>query len=280
MKLSVILSTYNRPRALLLSALSLARQSVLPDELVVADDGSGEETASVVKRLRNEMPFPVRHARQEDEGFRAAANRNNGVRASSGDYLVFLDGDILASGWFLKAHLGRAAEGAFLLGYCLYLDEGTSAGLSEEDVREGRSERVSLPEEEARLAKVHRKNQMYAFLSRFGLCKRTKPKLRSGNFSLFRADLKRVNGFDEDFVGWGGEDDDLGMRLMMAGVRPRSIVPEATAYHLYHLRVYSGRWRDGPNVAYLLRKGVKAFCENGLTRSNPGNSIPGKGLEG
>ena len=107
LKVTVVLSTYNRPRVLLLSALSLARQSVLPDELVVADDGSGQGTAGVVRRLQGEMPFPVLHARQEDEGFRAAANRNNGVRASSGDYLVFLDGDILASSRFLKARPGR-----------------------------------------------------------------------------------------------------------------------------------------------------------------------------
>ncbi len=274
MRTSVILSTYERPRALLLSALSLARQSVLPDELVVADDGSRKETADAVKRLQREMPFPVLHARQEDEGFRAARNRNNGVRASSGDYLVFLDGDILASGWCLKAHLGRAAAGEFLLGYCFYLDEGTSARLSEEDVREGRLERVSLPEEEARLAKVHRKNRLYAFLSRFGLCKRTKPKLRAGNFSLFRADFERVNGFDENFVGWGQEDDDLGRRLVMAGLRPRSIVPWAAAYHLHHPRVHRGRWRDGPNVAYFLRKRVKAFCENGLTKDSPKDNIP------
>ncbi len=277
MEVSVVLSTYNRPRALLFSALSLSRQSVLPGELVVADDGSGEETAGVVERLQREMPFPVHHARQEDKGFRAARNRNNGVRASSGDYLVFLDGDILASSWFLKAHVERAAEGTFLLGFCAYLDEATSAGLSEEDVSEGKFESISLPDEEARLAKVHSKNRVCAFLSRFGLCKRTKPKLRAGNFSLFRADFESVNGFDENFVGWGQEDDDLGRRLIMARVRPRSVVPWAAAYHLHHPKAREGRWRDGPNVAYFLRKGVSAFCEKGLRKNGPRDIITGTG---
>ena len=263
---SVIVSTYNRPSSLLLSVLSLARQDPLPHEVVIADDGSGRETADMVARLRAEMPFPVRHAWQEDRGFRLAAARNTGVRASSGSYLLFLDGDLLAGNGLIAAHLRFAAPATFLLGSAIRLDKESSLLLTEQAVMTGAFEAMVSQREIARLSAIHRRNRRHALLRRLRLCKSHKPKLAGGHFSLFRSDFEAVNGFDESFVGWGQEDDDLGRRLMMARKRPRSIVPFAPAYHIYHPSLPRGQWGAGPNAWRLLRRHVVPFCENGLVQ--------------
>ena len=267
MTVSVIVTTYNRPSSLLLSVLSLAQQERLPDEIVIADDGSGAETAEVVRRLREEAPCSVIHAWQDDLGWRVAAARNNGVRLSSGEYLIFIDGDVLVERGFVAAHVWRAAQGTFLLGNALRLSEEGSAHISEEEVRSGTFAYPLLRQAKRRLAKVHRRNQWHLLLRRLHLCKRHKPKLIGLNFSVHRSDFEGVNGFDEDFIGWAQEDDDLGLRLMLAGVRPKSIAPWAVAFHLYHASAASRAWRDSANSQRLLRRNIPAFCENGLVRS-------------
>ncbi len=266
MNVSVIVATYNRPFSLLLSGLSLARQDRLPEEIIIADDGSGAETFEVVRRLQEEMPCPVRHAWQEDLGWRSAAARNNGIRASSGEYLIFIDGDVLVDKGFVAAHVAGASKGTFLIGNALRLDEESSGKVTEEEVRSGAFFEAFLPQAKRRLSKVHKRNQGHILLRRLHLCKRHKPKLIGLNFSLYRSDIDRINGFDEDFVGWGQEDDDLGLRLMLAGIRPKSVAAFAIAFHLYHASSASQVWSEGGNSQRLLRKDLAVFCEKGLVR--------------
>ena len=266
MTVSVIVTTYNRPRSLILSVLSLARQERMPDEIVITDDGSGPETQELVRLLQEELPS-VRYVRQEDLGWRAAAARNNGARASSGEYLIFVDGDVLADRGFVTAHVRWARRGTFLLGNALRLSEADSARIREEDVRSGAFAVPLLGRARRRLAAVHRRNRWHAVRRRLHLCKRHKPKLVGLNFSLYRTDFESVNGFDEDYTGWGQEDDDLGLRLMLAGLRPKSIAPLAVAFHLDHESSARRVWHDGPNSLRLLRRNIPAFCKNGLRRS-------------
>lgn len=266
MKVSVIITTYNRPSSLRLSLLSFARQDRLPDEIVIADDGSGPETAELVTRLKQEMPCPVHHAWQEDLGWRVAASRNNGFRASSGEYVIFVDGDVVAAEGFVSAHLKQARSSAFLLGNAYTLSPEISEALVKGEIQIAGLCRIPRPEQEARLARVHRKNVRHALLRRFRLCSPIKPRLVGLHFSLHRQDYEKVNGCDEDYVGWGQEDDDLGRRLVLAGVRPRSVVPYATAYHIHHPRGARRLWCDGPNAHRLMQREVPFFCPNGLVK--------------
>jgi GT2 family glycosyltransferase len=263
-KVTVIVTTYNRPSSLLLSGLSLARQERLPDQIVVADDGSGSETARVVDQLRQEVPCPVCHAWQDDLGWRLSASRNNAVRMSTGDYLIFIDGDVITDRGFVAAHVQHSRRGTFLIGNAFPLDEATSGRMTEDDVRSGAFGDALRPLAEGHLARIHRRNQWHTALRRVHLCKRHKPKLVGLNFSLYRSDLELVNGFDEEFMGWGQEDDDFGMRLMSAGVRPKSIVPSAVAYHLYHMSGQSRSWHASRNSQRLLRPHIPVFCDQGL----------------
>jgi hypothetical protein len=92
--------------------------------------------------------------------------------------------------------------------------------------------------------------------------------LRSGDFSIWRADFDRVNGFDENFCGWGGEDDDLGWRLRRAGMRLHSLMRWTYSYHLWHpigVTVPS-KPKQAPNARYQWRKGKLVCCRNGLVK--------------
>jgi GT2 family glycosyltransferase len=109
---------------------------------------------------------------------------------------------------------------------------------------------------------MHRKALVYSFLRH-----PTKPKLYGGNVGIFREDYQRINGYDENFRGWGCEDDDLRLRLRQAGVRIRSVLGATRTYHLWHPpgQTTPQRWRDGANVDYLHRQERSARCERGLS---------------
>src|SRR5687767_10189138 len=105
MKVSTIVTTYNWPEALSLVLAGLARQSVLPDEVIVADDGSGERTRRTLLDAARSFPTSLRHYWQDDTGFRAARARNGAIAAARGDYILFLDGDMVPHRHFVADHL-------------------------------------------------------------------------------------------------------------------------------------------------------------------------------
>ena len=122
MTVSVIVTTYNWPEALNLTLQSLLHQSRLPNEVIVADDGSKEPTARTVNEFAEQAPFPVIHSWQEDLGFRAAMSRNRAAAISSSEYLIFIDGDMLLHKHFIVDHLRYAEEKYFLQGGRALLD--------------------------------------------------------------------------------------------------------------------------------------------------------------
>jgi GT2 family glycosyltransferase len=126
-----------------------------------------------------------------------------------------------------------------------------------------------LTREELRsLRKTQRKDGLYAFFRRHLWPIKHKPKLRGGNFSIHKADIAKVNGFDENYVGWGQEDDDLGQRLYLAGLTGRSVVASAITLHLHHPLSADAtpHWKEGRNVPYFLRNNPPVFAENGLQK--------------
>ena len=105
MKASIILSTYNRPQALLTVLEALKLQTIQDFEVCIADDGSTKDTQQIIENFQQNSAFPILHAWQDDRGFRAASARNNAVRISSGDYLLFLDGDCIPRPNWIQQHL-------------------------------------------------------------------------------------------------------------------------------------------------------------------------------
>lgn len=271
MKISVLTTIYNRPEHLRLLLASLAAQTRVPDEIVVADDGSDAATVAVLERMLPACGRPAKMVRQEKDGFRAAAARNLAIRASTGDYLLFLDCDIVLMPEAVAVHARHAEARRLVCGHRALLDEAaTNALLAATPMPLAADWELAWSAADQRsLAAAARQFQRHAALRRWHLARPHKPKLLSCHFSLPREDVFRVNGFDENFVGWGYEDDDFGRRLYKAGVAPFSVMESARALHLWHPSLAPQalkRHRDRPNRAYFRRWRVPAFCVNGLVK--------------
>ncbi|WP_457592286.1 glycosyltransferase family 2 protein [Hydrogenimonas sp.] len=227
MKVSLIVTTYNRPDALELVLRSALAQSRPPEEIVIADDGSGEATRRIVQKLADRSGVPILHAWQEDAGFRAAEARNRAIAMSGGDYIVMIDGDMVLHPDFVADHLAAAEPGCFVQGGRVLLDEAATRRA----IEEGRLH-FSLFSP----GLLNRKNALRLPLLAPILSKKSRSLhgIKTCNFALFRDDLLTVNGFDNRFVGWGREDSEFAARLLNAGVERKTLRFAAVAYHLYH----------------------------------------------
>lgn len=245
MKVSVIVLTYNWPEALALVLCSLAGQTRLPDEVIVADDGSGAVTTALIDRMRAEFPVPLRHVWHEDLGFRAARARNRGIAASTGDYILLLDGDMVLHPQFIADHLMLAEPGVFLQGGRLKANTAESARLL------GGGKPVFAPWIRANFHEFDGTRRLYAFrqpaLARWKAKGRNGGRVMSCNMSFWRDDLVKVNGFDEHMEGYGGEDRELAVRMQNAGFRRRQLKWAALAVHLEH-RSRSAEDPDDPSL--------------------------------
>jgi glycosyltransferase involved in cell wall biosynthesis len=204
-------------------------------EVLVADDGSRDDTRGVVETAGRASPVPIRHVWQEDRGFRAGAARNRATAAARGDYVVFLDGDCVPRPHFIARHRVLAEAGWMVAGNRILLSERfTAAALAE-----------TLP--------LHQwsDSQWRAARDR-GDVNRTLPllylplgplrrlaaarwqRVRTCNLGVWRRDLQQVNGFDELFKGWGYEDSDLAVRLIHSGVRRKEGAYATGVLHLWH----------------------------------------------
>ena len=221
---SLIIATYNWPEALATVLSSVRRQSSPPAEVIIADDGSGPETKAVIDRAAAGFPVPIRHVWQEDQGFRLARIRNRAMATAAADYLIHIDGDCVLHRHFMRDFLAAARPIAFSRGSRTFL----SAEQTAEVLAGGR-----LPgwwdRRLTRQAAAFRQPLLLRALFDW----RTRG-VQGHNLALWRSDALRVNGFDERFEGWGGEDNDLAQRLINAGVVKRRLRFGGLVFHLDH----------------------------------------------
>ena len=258
MKVSLILTTYNWPEALELSMLSAFKQSELPDEIIIADDGSNNETKELIKKLQSESPVPLIHSWQEDKGFRLARSRNLAIAKSTSHYVVIADGDMILHQHFIVDHLRCATQGAFLQGSRVILDSDYSSSLLQK-----RSTKINI-------FSKHVKNTLNGIyllpLSKI-IChknRRTHKGIRGCNFSFFKEDIIRVNGFNEDFNTWGREDSEFIERLYNTGIRRKNLKFSGIQYHLYHKEGSANNEND-TLLQYAINSKL-TWCENGLDK--------------
>lgn len=235
---SIILSTYNHPVWLEKALYGYACQTVTDFEMVIADDGSGAATRECIERLRPTLPFPLRHVWQPDQGFRKCRALNLAIRAAAGEYLVFSDGDCIPRHDFVATHLRLRRPGRFLSGGYCKLPLALSRAITGEDIRSGRATDAGWLRAngmQRRTWKIHRHPPWRQRL--LNALTPTRPRWHGHNASAWRADVERVNGFDER-MGYGAEDLEFGDRLEHAGIRGRQIRFSAVCVHLDHGRGY------------------------------------------
>jgi glycosyltransferase involved in cell wall biosynthesis len=264
-EIALLISTYQRPRHLQRALLSIAMQHDVAGkmEVVVTDDGSTDETAELVETFSRTVDFPVRFTTHPHSTFQLSRCRNDGVRASTAPYLLFLDGDCLLPPDHVAVHLAHRQPGVTRTGNFIRLDEATSARIDEQAIRSGEFINWAPAGEIRKTRSKGRRSIVYEWLRH-----PTKPRLLGNNIGVWRSDYERINGFDENFEGWGWEDDDLGRRLRRAGVRLRSILAWTFSFHMWHPTEASipPTGQIGKNERYLNRPGALVRCRNGLVK--------------
>lgn len=230
MKVAVLISTYNWPEALDLCLASLSQQSRIPDQVVIGDDGSKEETRAVIDSWRDELN--IVHEWQEDKGFRAARARNLALSQVSADYVICFDGDMVAHKDFVADHLAFAKKGSFVQGSRVLLNEEFSREVMQSPNLWKWDEMSISNGVLGNKKNLVRKPWMTRLI---GLPSKACAKnTRTCNMGFWRADLYAINGFDNRYEGWGREDSDLAWRLVNYGVRRRKLKFSGIALHLYH----------------------------------------------
>lgn len=229
MKVSVIVTTYNRPDALEKVITALYRQTRLPDEILVADDGSGSETREILSSFQDSSGPPLHHVWQADQGFRLSCIRNRAVLKSRGEYLILLDGDCIPTRFFVADHLDLAEKGYFFQGKRALVNQKLADRFDFKDtVSFARVFRHALS---GGISNAHHIVRIPFFPS-------SRNKKMSGvrgcNMGFFKQDVEAVNGFNHEFTSWGREDSEFVVRLFKYGLKRKENPFRAVCYHLWH----------------------------------------------
>ncbi|MBL8885783.1 MAG: glycosyltransferase [Phycisphaerales bacterium] len=237
MRTSVIISTFDKPHYLARTLAGMGAQLRQPDEVLIADDGSAEPTREVIRRFRDSVSFPVIHVRQEHSGWRKCRVMNRCIRESTGDYVVFTDGDCIHRRDWLAAHARFARPGRLLAGGDLRLNDIVTRAITADDVASGRAFQPRWLMNNGMkwrrtMVKVLTPRAIAPFLDWINF---TPARFGGSNASCWREDAIRVAGFDERF-GWGKEDTEMGQRLRNLGLSPHHVRYNALCLHLDHER--------------------------------------------
>ncbi|PIE59996.1 MAG: family 2 glycosyl transferase [Desulfobulbus propionicus] len=230
MRISLVITTYNWPEALNASIRSVFRQSVHPYEIIIADDGSGAATKDIIENLTEaaqKINIKMIHSWQRDLGFRLARSRNKAIAKTSGNYIVLIDGDIVLENHFIEDHQLYARAGFFNQGTRVLLGKSIS-----QQVIKMQKKNLSIFSPDIK----NKKNCLrLPILGRFFSFRCTKIHgVKTCNFAFWKKDAIRINGFNEEFVGWGREDSEFTARLLNIGVKRCNVKFSALGYHLYH----------------------------------------------
>jgi glycosyltransferase involved in cell wall biosynthesis len=239
MRLSAIVSTYNQPQWLVKVIWGYIAQTYQDFELIIADDGSRDDTRRLIERLQQETDLPIHHVWHEDVGFRKCTILNRAIQRASSDYLVLSDGDCIPRCDFLAVHAQNAAKGCILSGGYFKLPMDISRKISVDDILHRRAtdpgwlRAHGMPRrwKMTKLSAGPRLGRLLDFVTT------TKASWNGHNSSGWKTDIMRVNGFDER-MEWGAEDREMGERLMNCGVRGKRIRYRAVCVHLDHARKY------------------------------------------
>ena len=263
--ISVIVTTYQRPDALAAVLRGLGEQTDRDFEVVVADDGSGPETATVVATWQDTIPV-VEHVWQENKGFRAAAIRNRAVIQSRGAICIFLDGDCIPRPDFVAQHRRLLEPGWFVAGNRILL----SPELTEEILQGELTAEQWTFGEWLSLRRQGRINRIAPFLSLpLGPLRKLEARrwrgARSCNLAIRRDDLDRVDGFDQAFTGWGLEDSDLIVRLIKSGARRKDGRFATGVLHLWHPHSDRSQLSDNQKKLDTVIAGTRFTAIEGLS---------------
>lgn len=263
-KISLLISTYNWPEALTLCLESISRQSIMPDEILIADDGSTQDTYNVIEDYRTRVNVPILHIWHKDDGFRLSQIRNKAIAESSCDYIIQIDGDLILDANFIKDHRALIRPNYFVIGSRALLTKEFSDKILKSKLLPAKSElnkdtkntlnTIRIPWATPFLANHYKTKGKYIFYA------------RGCNMAFWKNSILMVNGYNEDISGWGSEDTELTARLIKSGQKKLFLKFGAITYHIWHN--YVARDRKDANNTILLNtiKEESFLVENGINK--------------
>ncbi len=258
---SLIITTYNWPEALSVCIQSVLRQTVLPKEIIIADDGSKEDTSKLIKQFQLSNPnINIIHSWQEDTGFRLSMSRNKAILKASGKYVIIIDGDLYLDRYFIQDHIENKEKGYFIQG----------------------SRVITAQDKSEKLIFTHKLNRFKAFLSKgfknktniirssflstlFTSKDKTLKGIRGCNMSFFREDLILVDGFEEKIEGWGREDSEIAVRLFNSNIKKKKLKFKALTYHMYHKENDRSNLNENDEILSEVIKTKKIRADKGIS---------------
>lgn len=269
---TLIITVYKKITELEIILSSLQKQSYREQyEIIIADDGSGEEMERFVKQSKKIFALDLKYISQENLGFRKNKILNEAIKISKSDYLIFLDGDCIPHYHFITAHIKNKKSNTVLSGRRVMLGKRISESVIK-SYRKHKSFEITfskllIDSIRSKNASLHIEEALYIEnIKARSLIKQDKSNLLGCNFSTHKNLLEKVNGFDEDYTGPGiGEDTDLEYRLKLISVNFESLRNLAIVYHLYHPKTIEER----KNYDYFhnyVKNSDNSFCKNGLIK--------------
>lgn len=259
MQFSLIITTYNSPDYLLLVLKSVEIQSILPNEVIIADDGSLSETRNLINDFKKSSSLNIIHSWQEDKGFRAAKSRNKAIAKSNFEYIILIDGDSILHNKFLEDHLFHAELGYFVQGSRVLLNESSS-----KQVLNNNNTSFSYFSKGI----SNRKNSINStFLSKLFLNKKNSLHgIKTCNMAFYKKDCIKVNGFNNDIEGWGREDSEYAARLLNSGMSRKSIWFNMIQFHLWHQNSKKEFLEKNDLILKSTISNQKNWCDSGLNK--------------
>lgn len=240
MKASVIFTTYNHPKWLEKVLWGFSAQTVKDFEIIVADDGSSNETREVVDGFVEQSGIAVKHIRHEDDGFQKCRILNRAIVASESDYLIFTDGDCIPHPDFVKHHIELAEDNAFLSGGYFKLPLDVSRKITRQNILDGQATAPAWLLKNGvpftfKISKLYSSPFWGRLLDALTI---TKPSWNGHSASTWKSLIEQTNGFDER-MQYGGQDREFGERLVNMGVKPKQVRYRCSCVHLDHKRGYA-----------------------------------------
>ncbi|MDO9419528.1 MAG: glycosyltransferase family 2 protein [Herminiimonas sp.] len=266
MNASVIMTTYNAIEWLEKVLWGLSVQTVSDFEIIIADDGSTAATKERIDALRKLIHIPIVHVWQEDHGFQKTKILNKAILVASSDYLIFTDGDCIPRKDFVETHLKYCEKGYFLSGGYFKLPMHISNAVTKDDILNQRCFNADwLKANGLKISiKILKLTASGFFAKALNALTPTKPTWNGHNASGWKADLLASNGFNEE-MQYGGEDRELGERLVNMGLSSKQIRYSAICVHLDHARSYVSE------EAWKKNSEIRAFTKaNKITRTSHG----------
>lgn len=257
MNASLVISTYNWPQALEIVLQSVLNQSHIPNDIIIADDGSTPNTKEIINNYAQKLK--INHIWQKDNGFRKTMILNKAINAANNRYVIQIDGDIIMHKNFIENHISNSKKGQFIHGSRAFLNRL----LTEKTIK-----KKLLHFNAFQKGITNRINAIHSNILSILLSKRnTKIKgTRGCNFSFWKDDFIAVNGYNEDIVEWGKEDTELSVRLINNGIKKLQLKNNALCYHLHHNNCTRKKLHINNAILERAINQKKKSCKNGVSK--------------